>query len=522
MNQGRPADALDFFRQAWQRDSSLFAARLNEGIALLNIERFDEAREVLLDATRRQPDSARAWYNLGILYRNLSQVDSAIAAFEQAARIDPGDADTFYFLGQLHTQAARFDQAVAWYQRSLALDSLHLSAEFGLARAYQLSGNVEAARQHLGRFDQLTQSKLGKAISLTYGEQGPYSTAEPVADPDPAPAQFAVHFSPVTSQAGLRIDPRRQLGQPAIPDHILPLLGAGACFIDFDADGRPDLFLPGGAGGILLYRNAGRGEFTDVTARAGFNAAGESLGCTVGDYDNDGRDDIVLGMQDRIVVYRNLGGGTFRDVTSEVGIRVEGLPLGLVFVDYDHDGDVDLYVSRFSNFPIEAERQFNFPVDQGTGTNLLWRNNGNGTFTDWTKEAGLAGDAPGVAALATDFNNDRAVDFLLTGWRSTAAVFTNSREGPFRPDEPWKSPFPAPTAGAVAFDFNKDGWMDLAFTHWGQPGLSVWKNLAGKGFERITLPEPKWNRGWGLAVVDLDNDGWIDLAAVGEGSGVSR
>src|SRR5688572_31867986 len=107
----------------------------------------------------------------------------------------------------------RFPQAIASYQRSLALDSLHISAEFGLARAYQLSGDNEAARQHLGRFDQLTQSKLGKAISLTYGEQGPYSTAEPVAAADPAPAQFAVRFSAVTAQAGLRFEPRAQAEQ---------------------------------------------------------------------------------------------------------------------------------------------------------------------------------------------------------------------------------------------------------------------------------------------------------------------
>ncbi len=511
MNQGRIVEALDSFRGAFRRDSSLLTARLNEGIALLNNQRFDEAREALLEATRQQPNSARAWYNLGILYRNLSQIEPAVSAFEQVAKIDPGDADTFYFLGQLHAQAMRFDQAISAYQRALSLDSAHLSAEFGLARAYQLSGNEDAARQHLARFDQLTQSKIGKTISLTYGEQGPYSTAEPVAGSDPAPAQFAVRFSIATVQAGVRFEPRVQ---PAQTDHVLPLLGAGACFIDFDGDGRSDLLVPGSARGVSLLRNTGR-AFADVSERTGLNVAGETLGCSVGDYDNDGRDDVVLGLSDRIVVYRNQGDGTFRDVTAMLGIRVEGLPLGLTWLDYDHDGDLDLYVSRFSNFAANGSGQFEFPFGTG-GTNLLWRNNGNETFTDWTKESGLSGDAPGIGALAADFNNDRAVDLVLTGWRRAAAVLINAREGPFRSNDQWKSAFPAPAAGAIAFDFNKDGWMDVAFTHWGQPGLSVWKNLSGQGFERIPVPAPVWNRGWGLAAVDVDNDGWLDLAAVGE------
>jgi tetratricopeptide (TPR) repeat protein len=516
MNRGRTGEAYDDFRQAWQRDSSLFPARLNEGIALLNAQRFDEAQEVLLDASQRQPDNARGWYNLGILYRNTARADAALEAFQRVTRIDPGDADAQYFMGQLNAQLMRYDQAITWYERCLALDSFHVSAEFGLARVYQLSGNDDAARKHLDRFDQLTQSKLGKPISLTYGEQGPYSTAEPVAGAAAAPAQFGVRFSSVAEQAGLHFEPRVQ---PDHPDHILPLLGSGACFIDFDKDGRSDLLLLGGMRGVVLYRNAGGGQFTDVTERAGFNINGETLGCSVGDYDNDGFDDIVLGFQDHVALYRNQGNGIFQDVTAAVGIHVDGLPLGLLLVDYDHDGDLDLYVSRFSNFAIPASGDFDFPLGQARTSNQLWRNNGNGTFTEWTAQSGLAGDAPGIAAIASDFNNDRAIDLLLTGWRSIPALLTNPREGLFRQSEPWKSPFPAPASGVLAFDFNHDGWMDLAFTHWGKPGLSVWKNLGGTGFERVAMPDLPWNRGWGIAAVDIDNDGLLDLAAVGETNG---
>jgi Flp pilus assembly protein TadD len=513
MNQARVAEALQTFRRAQMQDPNLFAARLNEGIALLNTQQPAEARDVLLDATRRQPDNARAWYNLGLAYRTLAQTAQAIDAFEHAARIDPGDADTLYFLGQLHLQAQQYDQAIAAFDKCLALDALHLSAEFGLARAYLLSGNESAATQHLARFDQLTQAKIGKQISLTYGEQGIYSTAEPAGGREAASQDFAVRF---TANA-LSADRNAPRAGAAAPDRFGQLAGAGACFIDYDGDGQPDLLLPGRQGGRsgILYRNAG-GSFTDVTAQAGLDSVGEAHGCVVGDYDNDGRDDIVLGLANGIAIYRNEGRGRFRNVTASTGIRFQGLPLGLTLVDFDHDGDLDLYISRFTDFAVPPNGEFNFAFDGPAPGNVLWRNNGNGTFTDWTAQAGLEGGAPGIAALASDLNNDRAVDLVLTGWRRAAAVLTNPREGPFHQSEPWNSAFPEAPAGVVAFDFNKDGLMDLAFTHWSKPGVSLWKNVGGTRFERVDIPEPQWTRGWGITAVDLDNDGWLDLAVVGE------
>jgi hypothetical protein len=189
----------------------------------------------------------------------------------------------------------------------------------------------------------------------------------------------------------------------------------------------------------------------------------------------------------------------------------------LTFIDYDHDGDLDLYVTRFNDFPLTNPAEaFSFPMDAPATGNVLWRNNGNGTFTDWTSETALGGDAPSVGAIGSDINNDRAIDLVVTGWRKSPVAYLNPREGAFKATTPWSSDMPAPTAGVVALDFNKDGWMDFAFTHWGSPGLSLWRNVEGKSFDRVPLPDLDWMRGWGVAPIDYDNDGWIDLVAVGE------
>ena len=205
-------------------------------------------------------------------------------------------------------------------------------------------------------------------------------------------------------------------------------------------------------------------------------------------------------------------------MTDEAGIQTEGLILGMTFIDYDHDGDLDLYVTRFNDFPLRNPSEpFAFPQDMPPPGNVLWRNNGNGKFTEWTKQTALDRRfAASVAAIGSDINNDRAIDFVVTGWQKPPAVFLNPREGEFRSVTPWASEMPAAAAGVVALDFDKDGWMDLAFTHWGQPGLSLWRNVEGKSFDRVRLPELGWMRGWGIAPIDYDDDGWIDLVAVGE------
>jgi hypothetical protein len=146
----------------------------------------------------------------------------------------------------------------------------------------------------------------------------------------------------------------------------------------------------------------------------------------------------------------------------------------------------------------------------------MWRNNGNGTFTDVTELVGLSGEEPSFGAVGTDYNNDRAVDIVATGWPYTPTVFENPREGHFPARTPWSTPTPPPTAGVAVLDFNHDGWMDLAFTHCGAPGITLWQNKQGKTFDQVPLPKVDLLRAFGVTAIDYDNDGWVDLVAVGE------
>jgi len=497
MNQQRPADAQKLFEQALQADANFAVAKVNLGIALLAQQKPEAARLELAIAAEKRPDDPYAWYNLGLVYKDLSEQEKGIAAFEHVTKIAPNEADAFYFVGYLYTQLQKYDEAIAAFEKGLAIFPYHASSEFGLARACQRKGNVDAAREHLAKFQKITSEHLGAPFGAGYGDQGKFSYAEfAKGEGQDAPTAIAVRYVAENIFAAAKVDPSAALGP-----------STGACFFDYDGDGKPDLFVVSGAtdGAGKLLRNLGEGRFVAVAAKdSGIAASGAGLGCAAGDYDNDGKTDLAVCLADGVHVYHNEGGGKFKESTAALGIIPSPGCVGVTFVDYDHDGDLDLYVT---SAPGDSARK-----------NGLWRNNGNSTFTDVSGETGLGVAATGGGVVATDFNNDRAVDFVLAGGANGATVYLNPREGKFTALDAIdfaKENLP-PAVGVVALDFDKDGWMDLAFTHAGVPGISLWRNVEGKHLQRVALPDFGWQRGWGLAALDYDNDGWIDLVAVGE------
>src|SRR5882757_11491306 len=233
MNQQLFEKGLKCFQQAAELDPKLAIARLNEGIAYLNLQKVDEAKAALEAALKQDPKNPNAWYNLGLFAKNTGDAQAAIDAFHQVVEFDPNDADTWYFLGSAYVQAKQFAQAIESFQHALQLNPLHASAEFGLSRAYQQSADVDHAREHLKKFQYITQNKIGAPMSLAYGEQGKYSRA--VESPSAvlkAPAQIKVQFVDVTKEAGLAV-------ADAIGDAQF-FHGPGACFLDYDNDGLID------------------------------------------------------------------------------------------------------------------------------------------------------------------------------------------------------------------------------------------------------------------------------------------
>jgi hypothetical protein len=260
---------------------------------------------------------------------------------------------------------------------------------------------------------------------------------------------------------------------------------------------------------IRVMHSKGDGSFEDWDAEAaGLKVMGHAVACAVGDYDGDGLNDLAVALDDAVLLFRNLGKGKFQDVTAEAGLAAKNRPTGITFIDYDHDGDLDLLLTGS-------------PMKTGDESNVLWRNNGNKTFTEWTEPTGLGGSGQTAAAILTDFNNDRAVDIAVTGDGPAPLIYVNPREGKYPTQPLYENKKLPSTVGIAVLDYNKDGWMDIAVTHAGAPGLTLWRNVegpnhAGRRFVRVELPLHGALRGWGVTPIDIDNDGWIDLAAIVE------
>src|SRR5437016_9378069 len=251
MNQQLFEKALKSFEEAASVDPNLHVAKLNQGIALLSLAKVDAAKAILDEAAKANPKDPHVWYALGMLDKNSSDAQAAVEDFKRVIAIDDSDADTWYFLGTVYSQLKQFPQAIDAFEHALKPHPLHASAQFGLSRAYQQSGDTTHAREHLARFQYVTQNKLGSAMSLAYGEQGKYSLAEESqASTVKVLSQIPVKFVDVTKEAGISGDrvESELAGKTLVP---------GACFLDYDGDGLIDLFLPNDGAGMALYHNLG-------------------------------------------------------------------------------------------------------------------------------------------------------------------------------------------------------------------------------------------------------------------------
>ncbi len=316
--------------------------------------------------------------------------------------------------------------------------------------------------------------------------------------------------------------------------------GAGCGFLDYDNDGWMDIYLvnsgpsdffqPARPLRNALYRNNRDGTFTDVTEKAGVAGSGYGMGVTVGDYDGDGFADLYVTQYGRSILYHNNGNGTFTDVTEKAGVAAPGWSSSAVWFDYDNDGRLDLFVCQFAEFDkglpcgVDADGTHHYCIPRifKPRPSWLFHNNGDGTFTDVSKETGIgahAGKAWGV--VATDINNDGNMDLFVANDTVANFLFVNRggyfEEAGLAADIAYSADGRARSGmGVDSADFNEDGWMDLFVANIDQEIFALYQNKHDETFDDVSIPEgiglaTRWMSGWGLKFFDYDNDGEMDL-----------
>ena len=357
---------------------------------------------------------------------------------------------------------------------------------------------------------------------------------------------FKVNFRDIAKEANLST--LNVYGGTSRKDYILETTGNGVAIFDYDGDGKNDIFIANGTrlhpkspaenGAPALYRNLGNGRFENVAQQAGFSALGWAQGVCVGDYDNDGRPDLLVTAYGHNTLYRNKSNGTFEDVTATARLPVSGTRYGsgCSFVDYDRDGYLDLFVANYVNLDLAAtphpgQGEFcvwkNIPVMCGPrglplAHNVLYHNNRNGTFTDVSETAGILkpGGRYGLSVTAADFDNDGWPDIYVACDMTPSLLFHNLHNGTFeeRGAEAgvaynFDGALQAGMGVAVA-DYDGDGLLDIAKTNFSGDLTSLYHNDDGKFFTDVSLDAGLRTRqllGWGVAFVDVDDDGWRDL-----------
>ncbi|MBM3242466.1 CRTAC1 family protein [Candidatus Poribacteria bacterium] len=328
-------------------------------------------------------------------------------------------------------------------------------------------------------------------------------------------------------------------------------MGSGAAFFDYDNDGDIDLYIvnsgivpfsisppltggiQGGAFGNVLYRNDGNGSFTDVTEIAGVGDTGYGMGVVVGDYDNDGDEDLYVVNFGPNVRYRNNGDGTFTDVTQQADVEDAVWGICGAFVDIDRDADLDLFVVNYVEYDLTMKPCMNnskglyeycHPRYFNGKTNALYRNNGDGTFTNITKEAGIYNsiEGKGMGIAVGDYNNDGWPDIYVSNDTTRNFLYRNNQDGTFTDVALYAgcgydaNGLPQGGMGADSGDYNNDGWLDIFVANSSRETNTLYKNNGDGTFTDITeaagLGEPSYfYLGFAPKLFDYDNDGDLDI-----------
>ncbi|HEX8871840.1 MAG TPA: CRTAC1 family protein [Candidatus Acidoferrum sp.] len=365
-----------------------------------------------------------------------------------------------------------------------------------------------------------------------------------------APTKSAAYFTDVAAKAGLTA--KNVFGGVDTKKYIIETTGTGVAIFDYDNDGWPDIFIVNGttletkpgadAPTNHLYHNNHDGTFTDVTERAGLHHTGWGQGVCVGDYDNDGFEDLFVTYYGKNVLYHNNGNGTFTDVSEKAGVAGTGKAwsTGCAFVDYDRDGKLDLMVATYVDFdvataPKPGERAECLwkgvavmcgPRGLPYGSNLLYHNRGDGTFEDVTKKAHIdkTNGHYGFSVSTLDYDDDGWPDIYVACDSTPSILYHNNHDGTFTDlavvagaafSEDGNE---QAGMGSTIGDFNGDGKLDIFKTNFSDDTSTLYRNNGDGTFDDVTsaagLGLHTQYLGWGTMFFDFDNDGWPDLILV--------
>ena len=395
----------------------------------------------------------------------------------------------------------------------------------------------------------LAWCRIGAVVSILLLGAGVFVVirlmpARPVVEPAPSPVSEPavvcdVRLEDLTEQTGITFE---HTDGSSGRKYIVETVTAGLALLDYDGDGLIDVYFVNGAPlspataerppANALYRNEGDMRFRDVTDEAGVGDTGFGLGVAAGDYDNDGDLDLYVNNFGPNVLYRNDGDGTFTDVTEVAGVACGNkVGAGACFFDADGDGRLDLYVANYVDFRYDTHfirttdgfPCYPGPMEFDPVPDVLYHNNGDGTFTDVSEEAGVSRVAgTGMGVVCADYDNDRDTDVFVLNDVSGNFLFVNDGSGKFAEAGVLRGlayNFEGQALGSMGVDcadYDNDGWLDFFMTSYSQELPVLYRNLADGFFEDVTLTSgagtgslPHVN--WGTGFADFDHDGDRDL-----------
>ncbi len=532
------AEAATEFRRCIELAPDSAVDHFNLGLVLMRANEYEESLRALERARQIDPNLLGVYYIQGIVYKRQGEYDKAVESLKHVIAQDPQCLGAFYNLGVCYKVLQQYEEAIKAFEAAVQLSPTHPNSHYQLITLYRRIGEVDKAARHTETFEQVKDTVEEAEKTVEALERSKYSYIIEVArrghDLPPAP-EAQVRFVDVTTAANLETAAQTPPPFPLparfaqddyraaeVRDRYVPTVGGAVALGDYDGDGDLDVYVVNCAAdpqtsANRLYRNEGGGRFTDVTEAAGVGDAHLGMSAVFGDYDNDGHNDLYVVNCGPNVLYHNKGDGTFEDVSSAARANEPHFGRKAVFVDYDHDNDLDIFVGNDITLaePPDAA-QFTLPDDFPGEPNALLRNNGNGTFTDQTDEAGLlVAVAQSRDLLFADLDADHDIDLFVVNANAPSRLFLNARLGKFKTGGSFTPPIDKGARAAAEGDFNRDGKPDLLVAVGN--GLLLYTNDGHAHFEGTPVSLPQTLAATGVRrihVCDYNNDGWSDVLLV--------